>query len=208
MDILLFGKSLLLGLAVAAPLGPIGALCINRTLERGFAAGVAGGLGTALADAIYASLAAVGFSAFSAALAMIDAPLRLVGGLFMLWLGWKSMVPKPVRAAAQIGARDLLGTIAATFLLTITNPMTILSFAAIFAGLGLADAPGAINAALVVIGVFSGSLLWWCILSGGVALVRQRLPESFALQVSRASGLILIGFGLYALGSLLSALIG
>lgn len=208
MDILLFGKSLLLGLAVAAPLGPIGALCINRTLERGFAAGVAGGLGTALADAIYASLAAIGFSAFSAALAMIDAPLRLVGGLFMLWLGWKSMAPKPVRAAAQIGARDLIGTIAATFLLTITNPMTILSFAAIFAGLGLADAPGAINAALVVIGVFSGSLLWWCILSGGVALVRQRLPESFALQVSRASGLILIGFGLYALGSLLSALIG
>lgn len=208
MDILLFGKSLLLGLAVAAPLGPIGALCINRTLERGFAAGVAGGLGTALADAIYASLAAIGFSAFSAALAMIDAPLRLVGGLFMLWLGWKSMAPKPVRAAAQIGTRDLLGTIAATFLLTITNPMTILSFAAIFAGLGLADAPGAINAALVVIGVFSGSLLWWCILSGGVALVRQRLPESFALQVSRASGFILIGFGLYALGSLLSALIG
>jgi putative LysE/RhtB family amino acid efflux pump len=160
MEILLFGKSMLLGLAVAAPLGPIGALCINRTLERGFWAGVAGGVGTALADGIYASLAAIGFSAFAATLAMIDAPLKLVGGLFMLWLGWKSMLPKPARVAAQVGARDLLGTIAATFLLTVTNPMTILSFAAMFAGLGLADALGAINAAIVVAGVFLGSLLW------------------------------------------------
>ena len=203
MEVLLFGKSLLLGLAVAAPLGPIGALCINRTLERGFWAGVAGGLGTALADAIYASLAAIGFSAFAATLAMIDAPLKLVGGLVMLWLGWKSMRPKPPRAAAQVGARDLLGTIAATFLLTITNPMTILAFAAMFAGLGLADAPGAINATIVVAGVFLGSLLWWFLLSGSVALAQRRLPEKFSLWVSRLSGVILIGFGLYALGSLL-----
>jgi putative LysE/RhtB family amino acid efflux pump len=178
-------------------------LCINRTLERGFWAGVAGGLGAALADAIYASLAAIGFSAFAATLAMIDAPLKLVGGLFMLWLGWKSMTPKPPRAAAQVGARDLLGTVAATFLLTITNPMTILAFAAMFAGLGLVDAPGAINAAIVVAGVFLGSLLWWFVLSGGVAMARQRLREGFAAWVARLSGLILIGFGLYALGSLL-----
>ena len=207
MDILLFGKSLLLGLAVAAPLGPIGALCINRTLERGFWAGVAGGLGTALADAIYASLAAIGFSAFAATLAMIDAPLKLVGGLFMLWLGWKSTRPKPPRPAAQVGTRDLLGTVAATFLLTITNPMTILAFAAMFAGLGLADAPGAINAVIVVAGVFLGSLLWWFVLSGGGAMARRRLPEGFAVWVSRLSGLILIGFGLYALGSLLHLVI-
>ncbi|NTB87709.1 LysE family translocator [Agrobacterium tumefaciens] len=203
MDVLLFGKSLLLGLAVAAPLGPIGALCINRTLERSFWAGVAGGLGTALADAIYASLAAIGFSAFAATLAMIDAPLKLVGGLFMIWLGWKSMRPKPPRDAVQVDARDLLGTIATTFLLTITNPMTILAFAAMFAGLGLADAPGAINATIVVVGVFVGSLLWWCFLSGSVALARRRLPEGFALWVSRLSGVILLGFGLYALSSLL-----
>ncbi|MBS7538198.1 LysE family transporter [Ancylobacter lacus] len=189
-------------LAIAAPLGPIGALCINRTFERGFWAGVAGGLGTALADAVYASLAAVGFSAFAATLATIDAPLKIVGGLFMLWLGWKSLKPKPVGNAAQVGARDLFGTIAATFFLTITNPMTILSFAAIFAGLGLADAAGTTSVFLVVAGVFLGSLLWWFVLSGGVALARQRLPESFSRRVSSLSGLILILFGLYALGSL------
>lgn len=203
MELLLFGKSIVLGLAVAAPLGPIGALCINRTLERGLWAGVAGGLGTAFADAIYASLAAVGFAAFTATLAMIDAPLKFVGGLFMLWLGWKSMMPTPPQKDAKVGATDLVGTVATTFLLTITNPMTILSFAAIFAGLGLADAPGTANAFIVVAGVFVGSLLWWFTLSGGVALLRQRLTQGFARWVSTLSGLILIAFGLYALGSLL-----
>lgn len=201
MESILFVKSLFLGLAIAAPLGPIGALCINRTLERGFAAGVAGGLGTALADGVYAALAAVGFAAFSEVLGLIDTPLRLIGGAFMLWLGWKSMAPKPPRTAASVSARDLLGTTAATFLLTITNPMTILSFAAIFAGLGLASTTGTAGAALVVSGVFVGSMLWWCLLSGGVALARDRLPGAFALWVSRLSGIVLIGFGVWAMVS-------
>ncbi|MCO5070776.1 MAG: LysE family translocator [Rhizobiaceae bacterium] len=201
MEPMLFVKSLFLGLAIAAPLGPIGALCINRTLERGFAAGVAGGLGTALADGVYAAFAAFGFAAFSEALGMIDTPLRLIGGAFMLWLGWKSMAPRPPRTAARVSARDLLGTTAATFLLTITNPMTILSFAAIFAGLGLASGTGTVGAALVVFGVFVGSMLWWCLLSGGVALARGRLPDAFALWVSRLSGIVLIGFGLWAVVS-------
>lgn len=203
----LFARSVLLGLAVAAPLGPIGALCINRTLERGFRAGVAGGLGTALADAVWASLAAAGFAAFAAVLALVDAPLKLAGGLFMLWLGIASLRPKPVRPAAQVGARDLLGTTAATFLLTVTNPMTVLTFAALFAGLGLAAEPDVGSAALVVVGVFAGSLLWWVLLSGGVALARDRLPRSFALWTSRLSGLVLILFGLWAVGSAVPVLL-
>lgn len=203
MDVALFLKSLLLGLAIAAPLGPIGALCINRTLQRGFIAGAAGGLGTALADAVYATLAALGFAAFSSLLAQMDMPLRLVGGGFMLWLGWASMAPAPQKDAARIGARDLMGTTLATFFLTITNPMTILSFAALFAGLGLASVSGLAGASPVVLGVFAGSMLWWCLLSGGVALLRHRLPDAFAIWVSRISGGILIGFGLWAVGSLL-----
>lgn len=200
---LLFVKSLLLGLAIAAPLGPIGALCINRTLERGFAAGVAGGLGTALADGVYAALAAAGFAAFAGVLDIIDVPLRLVGGAFMLWLGWRSLTPGPPRAVASVSARDLIGTTAATFLLTITNPMTILSFAALFAGLGLASGTGTGSAVLVVAGVFAGSMLWWCILSGGVAFSRHRLPDAFAAWVSRLSGAVLIAFGLWATGSVI-----
>lgn len=204
MEPVLFAKSLLLGLVIAAPPGPIGALCINRTLERGFVAGVAGGLGTALADGVYAALAAFGFAAFSDTLSAIDIPLRLFGAAFMLWLGARSLMPKPPRAAARTTASDLLGTTAATFLLTIANPMTILSFAALFAGLGLASRTGAGAAGLVVAGVFLGSMVWWCVLSAGVALARHRLREGFAIQVSRLSGIILIAFGLWAAGSVLA----
>ena len=201
MDGMLFFKSLFLGLAIAAPLGPIGALCINRTLERGFAAGAAGGLGTALADGVYATLAATGFAAFASVLGAIDTPLRLLGGAFMLWLGWQSFAPKVPGTAARVSSRDLVGTIAATFLLTITNPMTVLSFAALFAGLGLASTATAADAALVVAGVFFGSMLWWSLLSGGVALARHRLPPAFAQWISRLSGIMLIGFGLWAVSS-------
>lgn len=209
MELLLFNKSILLGLAVAAPLGPIGVLCINRALERGFWAGVAGGLGTALADAIYASLAAIGFSALTATLATLSPWLKLAGGLFMLWIGYKSLRPNPLRVApARTNEfKELSGTVASTFLLTLTNPVTIFSFAALFAGLGLTDAPGATNAIAVVAGVFLGSLLWWFLLSGGVALSQQHLPEGFSLCVARMSGLILMGFGFYALGSLLCTVI-
>lgn len=200
--LLLFGKALLLGLAIAAPLGPIGALCISRTMQRGFLAGVAGGLGTAIADACYAALAALGFAAFASLLGMIDMPLRLIGGAFLLWLGWKSFSPRPLPQEASISTTDLLGTVATTFALTITSPMTILSFAAIFAGLGLASGTDFVGKLVVVAGVFLGSLLWWVILSGGVALLRQRLPEGFAAWISRASGVVLVGFGLAAIASL------
>ena len=201
MTAILFGKGLLLGLAIAAPLGPIGALCINRTLERGFWAGVAGGLGTALADAAYALLAAAGFAIFASLLTLVSVPAGIAGGLFMIWLGLHGLKPKPVAVAAKIGpARDLLQTTGATFLLTLANPATILSFAAIFAGLGLAETGDPASATLVVAGVFAGSLGWWFFLSGLVSMLHHRLPPSFAIWVSRASGLVLIGFGIAAIG--------
>lgn len=195
MDPALFGKSLLLGVAVAAPLGPIGALCISRTLDRGFWFGVSGGFGTAVADALFAGLAAFGFATFAAFLGLVDTPLRIGGGLFMLWLGWRNLRPLETSPAANAARGDLVGTVATTFVLTMTNPMTILTFAALFAGLGLASDPSFGAASIVVIGVFSGSLAWWFILSGGVAIARRRLPPWFSKRVSQASGIILIGFG-------------
>ena len=198
-DAALFGRSLLLGLAVAAPLGPIGALCISRTLDRGFAAGVAGGLGTALADAFYAAAAALGFAALADGLDRVALPLRVGGGFFMLWLAWRALARPPASVPVPATRGDLAGTTAATFALTLANPMTLLTFAALFAGLGLAStaSPGA--PVVVVAGVFAGSALWWIFLSGGVALLRHRLPPAFALWVSRGSGLMLAGFGLWAL---------
>lgn len=199
----LFAKSLAMGLAVAAPLGPIGALCVNRTLERGFRAGMAGGFGTALADAVYATVAAAGFAAFAAGLALIDPWLRIGGGLFMLWLGWRSLRAVPPNRAADARRGGALATAAATFLLTLANPMTALTFAALFAGLGLAAAPSA--APVVVVGVFLGSLLWWLVLAGGVSLARARLPAGFARWTAIGSGALLALFGLAAIGT---ALIG
>ncbi|MCG5480133.1 LysE family translocator [Sinorhizobium alkalisoli] len=201
MTLMLFVKGLVLGVAIAAPLGPIGLLCINRTLERGFWAGVAGGLGTALADATYAMLAAAGFAAFAATLATLSVPLGLIGGLFMLWLGWRGLRPTPTATAVEVDSRGLARMVAATFLLTMGNPTTILSFAAIFAGLGLAAIGDRMNTSIVVAGVFLGSLAWWFALSAGVAFARAKLPERFAAWMSRFSGLILIGFGVAALAS-------
>lgn len=192
----IFTKGLLLGLAIAAPLGPIGALCISRTLERGFLAGVAGGLGTALADGTYALLAAAGFAAFSALLETISLPLQFAGGAFLLWLGFGSFRPRGEVKAARTGARDLISTTASTFFLTMANPATILSFAAIFAGLGLAGEGGGAAAVVLVAGVFCGSMLWWAFLSGLVAGLHHRLPQAFSTWVARASGVVLIGFGI------------
>lgn len=198
MDPLVFGKGLVLGVAIAAPLGPIGALCLNRTLERGFWAGVAGGLGTALADGVYALLAAAGFTALGGVLGWIALPLQVLGGLFLIYLGIKGLTPRPLAAAASVDARGLISTTVATFLLTIANPATILSFAAIFAGLGLAAGGDDWRGALLVSGVFIGSLAWWFFLSGSVSLLRSRLPSGFSAIVARVSALILIVFGIVA----------
>lgn len=203
---MLFLKSLLVGLAIAAPLGPIGALCIQRTLARGFWAGAAGGLGTAAADATYAAAAAAGFAAFSAFLARISLPLGLGGGAFLLWLAWQGWPRGTVSAAPARAAegRGLVATAATTWALTMTNPATILSFAAIFAGLGLADAAGPLSALLVVTGIFAGSMLWWVFLSGTVAALHHRLPAGFATWTARLSSLMMAGFGLWALASALT----
>lgn len=197
---MLFLKAILLGLAVGAPLGPIGALCIARTLQSGFAAGFAGGFGTALADATYAGFAAFGFAALAGSMESGAGLLRIAGGVLLIGLGIRGwfMARGEVRAAPA-DARTLATTAAATFLLTIANPATVLSFVAMFAGLGLAEEPDMGSAATAVAGVFLGSLLWWALLSGAVALTRHRLPPSFGLIVSRASAVLLVGLGLWAL---------
>jgi putative LysE/RhtB family amino acid efflux pump len=204
MSALLFSKGALLGLAIAAPLGPIGALCVNRALQRGFVAGVSGGLGTAVADALYAALAAFGFVAFAATLAMISKPLGIIGGLFLLWLGYRFLTSAPGGDEAASSRGDLAKTFATTFLLTMANPATILTVAALFVGLGLAGALDRASAVALVVGVFVGSMAWWILLSAGVTLARSRLPSSFAAWVNRASGALIAAFGLLSIWSAMS----
>lgn len=196
---MLLVKSVLMGLAVAAPVGPIAALCIRRTLDHGFMAGVAGGLGTAFADAVYAAVAAGGFAVFAGALERASTAVSFVGGLALIWLAWRGW-PRAatLRPAEPAATRGIVSTAVMTFGLTLANPATILSFAAIFAGLGLA---GEQQAGTVVLGVFAGSMLWWVFLTGLVAHLRHHLPEGFALWTARASSLMMGGFGIWALSA-------
>lgn len=196
------GKGLLLGFSIAAPVGPIGVLCFRRALEQGFWPAVAGGLGTAAADASYAAVAAFGITAISAQLLDFQRALAIVGGAALLWLGARAFRSRPADRPAEASGRGLAAMFAATFLLTLANPSTILSFAAVFAGLGLVGAmSGGAAAGVLTLGVFAGSMLWWMLLAGTVSALRTRVPRTALVWVNRASGLLLSAFGVYVLAS-------
>jgi threonine/homoserine/homoserine lactone efflux protein len=203
MDPLLLLKGVVLGFSIAAPLGPIGVLCIRRTLADGRATGFVSGLGAATADTFYGGVAAFGLTAISGLLTQQQGIIRLVGGVFLLYLGLRTLLAKPATQAASVRRGGLLGAYGSTVILTLTNPTTILSFIAIFAGLGVASGAGGFGSAgLLVLGVFCGSALWWLILSSGVSLVRARITPRVLRWVNIVSGTLLIGFGLLALLSL------
>lgn len=206
MDPGLFARGALIGFSIAAPVGPIGVLCIRRTLAGGRAAGLFSGLGAATADACYGAIAAFGLTAVSSLLVGGKLWLRLFGGIFLCYLGVRTLMAHPADKAAGADGRrgGLIGMYLSTFLLTLTNPTTIFSFIGIFAGLGVAATAhaGYGAAGLLVVGVFSGSALWWLILSSGVALVRTRVGPRVLRWVNVLSGAIITGFGLLALLSL------
>lgn len=194
-----FLRGLILGFSIAAPVGPIGVLCIRRTLADGRRAGFVSGLGAATADAIYGSIAAFGLTAISTRLVGGQSWLRLVGGLFLCYLGIRTWRAIPVTGSSPVGSRGLVESYVSTFLLTLTNPMTILSFAAIFAGLGITASAGYASAAALVIGVFTGSTLWWLILSIVAGAFSRGLSSVGLRWVNRLSGAIITGFGALAL---------
>jgi putative LysE/RhtB family amino acid efflux pump len=186
-------KGLLLGLAIAAPVGPIGVLCIRRSLTHGFAAGFAGGLGTALADALYAALAAFGFAVLLADWIEANTWVRQFGAMMLLYLAWRAWNTPVDIAAAQIDARTLAATFAATFLLTMTNPMTIVTFLTIFTGFGIERANEDEIVALVL-GVFLGSLGWWVLLAGAVSALRARIDAKATQAINRGAAALLAIF--------------
>jgi len=195
VDLLLRG--ILLGLAVAMPVGPIGVLCIQRSLAGGFWTGFSGGIGTAAADAVYAALAAAGFAVLASSIGPAQDVLRWGGAAFILWLGWRTVTAPVAERAADLPQQGSPGRLfLVTFLLTMSNPATILSFAALFAGLGLAAEPTLDAAVSAVAGVFIGSLLWWAVLSGGVAALRQRIGAESRRWINRIAGAVLIIFAI------------
>jgi threonine/homoserine/homoserine lactone efflux protein len=200
MDAGLLLRGLIIGFSIAAPVGPIGVLVIRRTLAEGHVVGLVTGLGVATADALYGCVTAFGLTFISGLLISGQFWIRLTGGLFLCCLGLRTLTAAPAERAAAAAGPNLLGAYISTFLLTLTNPLTILSFAAIVAGLGIGDAGGDYGAAaLLVLGVFAGSALWWLILSGGASVLRLRLTPASLRWVNRVSGVIILGFGLLAL---------
>jgi len=194
-------KGIAIGFSIAAPVGPIGVLCIRNTLADGRLYGLASGMGAATADAIYGSIAGFGLTALSSVLVDHRGILGLVGGLFLCYLGIRTLMSPLLEKPAGDIKKSLWGTYASTFLLTLVNPMTILSFAAVFAGLGVAGRGGSLlPAALLVSGVFIGSSLWWLTLSGAVGILRDRTNPRWLRGVNIFSGLIILSFGLAALG--------
>jgi threonine/homoserine/homoserine lactone efflux protein len=203
MDLSFLLRGLVIGFSIAAPVGPIGVLCIRRTLAQGRASGLVSGLGAASADAIYGCIAGFGLAFISDFLVSQQIWLRLLGGLFLCYLGLKTWLAKPAQATSLGEGNGLLGAYVSTFLLTLTNPMTIISFAAIFAGLGLATSGGNYGSAgILVVGVFCGSAFWWFLLSTGIGLFRARFNSNGLRWVNRFSGVTIAGFGIFALFSI------
>ncbi len=193
----LFLRGLLIGISIAAPVGPIGVLCIRRTLSDGKLTGFLSGMGAASADMVYGAVAAFGLTVISNLLVENAFWLRIIGGGFLLYLGVKTFLEKPADHAAQASQSGYFSAYLSTFFLTITNPMTILSFAAIFAGTMLAEKTT--SPMMLVAGVFTGSASWWLTLSLGVGLMRDRLTTIHMTWINRISGAIIIIFGIVAL---------
>lgn len=208
MDLGFLFTGLVLGFSIAAPVGPIGLLCIRRTLAQGRMAGFVSGLGAATADALYGTVAGFGLTFLSGFLVGQQFWLTLVGGVVLLFIGLRTFFARPASQEAQAGGAHLLGAYGSTLALTLTNPTTIISFVAVFAALGLGSTHGDYLAAvLVVMGVFTGSALWWLILSGGVSLARHRLSPRVVLTIDRVSGGFIALFGMAALASALIPLL-
>ncbi|MBL9201336.1 MAG: LysE family transporter [Opitutaceae bacterium] len=191
-------KGLIIGFSIAAPVGPIGLLCIRRALAEGRWAGFASGLGAATADAVYGIVAALGLGALTTLLLEHQRWLQLGGGLFLVYLGVATFRAAPQPAA--VGEKhpgNLASAYLSTLALTLANPMTILAFLGIFAGLGNADRTG--SAALLVAGVFLGSALWWLLLSVTAGWMGERLRRGGLRWVNAASGAVIAGFGVWQL---------
>lgn len=189
-------KSIILGFSVSAPVGPIGLLCIQRVLSHGKAAGILTGFGAVTANIIYASIAAFGFSVVSAFLIEQQLLLRIIGAVFLFYLGNITFLKQPAGTAANLRAECHLGMYLSTFLLMITNPVTILNFAAMFAGLGFDQAAEAEMAAMtLIIGVLIGAATWWVFLSFAVSLFKNKITPYLGL-VNKIAGILMIILGI------------
>lgn len=197
-----FIKGFIIGLAIAAPIGPTGILCIQRSLQEGLKIGLMTGLGAALADGVYGIIVGFGFTAISFLLVKHQFEIRLIGGIFLLVIGGQLFFSAPIERITKDNEHSPWHALFTSFFLTVSNPATVLAFIAVFAGLGVGTTTSSNywEASLIVLGITLGSGAWWLFLSASVALfLHHRLSPQLMRMINRISGAIIAGFGLIAL---------
>ncbi|MGG0187903.1 LysE family translocator [Bacillus rhizoplanae] len=202
MEIIVFLKGIIIGLSIAAPVGPIGVLVIKRTLVQGRIYGIVSGVGAASADAVYGLIAGLGLTFITNFFIGQQFWFHLAGGVFLCYLGIKIATSEASETSSRVQGQHLFGAYSSAFLLTLTNPMTIISFVGIFSGLGFSQV-NEVSVLTLVLGVFFGSGIWWLILCIVVGLVTEGLKKETLVWINRLSGLIIFLFGVNAILSLL-----
>ena len=196
-------KGLAFGFVLAATVGPMWVLCMRRTLAFGAPTGFASGMGIAVADGLYGAVAAFGLTAVSGLLLRHSFWIGLVGGVFLVYLGVKTLLANPVASGEIARPASLAQAFASTLALTLANPPTILAFAAIFAGLGLAASSDYTAAALITLAVFAGSAAWWVVLAAAGGALRERLGPRLQRVINLVSGVTILGFAAWQFALLL-----
>lgn len=191
-------RSLVIGFTIAMAVGPITLLVVRRTIEHGGVYGLVSGFGVAAADATYGGIAAFGLTAVTALLVSAHTVLGVVGGVIIVLIGLRTMASRPAGPARDAARPGLLAAFVSIYALTMTNPLTIVLYAGVFAAIGLGSSGGFVDAAIVTGAVLIGSGLWWVVLCSVVAWVRGRVSATALLWVNRISGAALVIFGALA----------
>lgn len=194
---ILFIKCIVSGFLLAAPIGPVNLICIRYTLSEGRVSGLMVGIGAALADALYGLAAAAGLSVLTAFILQYDVVFRWGGGVFIILLGFATFRAHPGSTADNKNSKySLYSLCGGVFLLTLTNPVTIFTFIAVFSSFGIAMlVTDRFTALLAALGVFIGSALWWGILTSLVCLFRSRVTPRVIVQINKIAGIIIIVLG-------------
>jgi threonine/homoserine/homoserine lactone efflux protein len=199
-------RGLILGLMLAAPVGPVGLLCIRRTIRKGLFTGFASGFGAAFADALFGACAAFGVAAIIDLMRTYSQSIHVVGGIILLigaWHTWRDEPhePHPEIIEAKVNGRlgEAAKALISSFVITLTNPVTLFATLAVVAAFG--GLHNSREASIIVLGIFAGSSLWWLVLSGGVSLVRHRFTENSVVWINRGTSVALAVIALWAMGS-------
>jgi len=194
-DVELLMRGVMAGLFIAAPVGPVNVLCISRTIRKGWGAGVLSGLGAATADSLYGCIAGFSITFVIQFLIREEFWIRLIGGIFLLMIGVSYYFKQPQSLSKQKQGTPGRSDYASTFLLTLTNPTTVLSFLAVLAALGMRQQQASWLTMLLVLGIFCGSMLWWILLVSIVNRVRDRIDDHAMLWMNRIAGIAIGAFG-------------